>query len=85
MEPRTVPAKTERTVARILPPGDLAGSVYGTILVSGILITFENNIRSTGEGVPLLLVTTLVFASAHAWSKTLAESGGVARPRRFAG
>ena len=85
MEPRTVPDEGRRTAARFLPGGDLAGSIYGIILVSALLVTYQDNAHSAGEVIAWLLVTTFVFASAHAWSKTLADSAGVDRVRRLRG
>ena len=85
MEPRTVPDERKRTAARFLPGGDLAGSIYGIILVSALLVTYSDESHSAGQVILWLLVTTFVFASAHAWSKTLADSAGAARARRFMG
>jgi hypothetical protein len=65
--------------ARLVPDGNLAGSLYGTVLVTSVLATFDGSERA-GLVVAAVLVTTLVFELAHAWAHALAESGAGRRP-----
>jgi hypothetical protein len=70
--------------ARLVPDGNLAGSLYGTVLVTSVPVT---SVPATFEGsepvgliITAVLVTTLVFELAHAWARALAESGAARRP-----
>lgn len=84
MEPPTVPERRERAAAgRLLPRKDLAGTIYGIIFVSALLVTYEESVDTPLEAVPLVLLTTFVFALAHAWANTLSESGRAPLARRF--
>ena len=65
--------------AKLVPDGNLAGSLYGTVLVTSVLATFEGS-EPVGLIIGAVLVTTLVFELAHAWADALAESGAASRP-----
>jgi hypothetical protein len=64
---------------RLLPGGNLAGSLYGTVLVTSVLVAF-NDTERLGLIVAGVLVTAVVFALAHAWARALATSGAERRP-----
>jgi hypothetical protein len=66
-------------LARLIPDGNLAGSLYGTVLVTSVLVTFDGS-EPAGLIIAAVLVTTLVFELAHAWAHALAESGASRRP-----
>jgi hypothetical protein len=58
---------------RLLPRENLAASVYGTILVSSVIVGLAQTNLPAGAMMAALAVTTLVFALAHAWSRALAR------------
>lgn len=60
--------------ARLLPGGNLTGSLYGTVLVTSVLVAF-NDTERLGLIVAGVLVTAIVFALSHAWARALARSG----------
>jgi hypothetical protein len=57
---------------RVLPRGNLQSNLYGLILVTSVIVTLG------GQSVELmgvaLVVTSSVFALAHAWAHALAEA-----------
>jgi hypothetical protein len=57
--------------AHLLPRGNLAGSLYGLILVTSVIATLEQNEEQIGLMIAALVVTALVFALAHAWAHAL--------------
>jgi membrane protease YdiL (CAAX protease family) len=59
---------------RLLPRQNLAASVYGTILVSSVIVGLGHTTLSAGAMIAAVVVTALVFALAHAWSLALARS-----------
>ncbi len=61
-------------LARLLPHGHLAGSIYGLILVTSVLATLEQNEERVGLMIAALLITSGVFALAHAWAHALAAA-----------
>jgi hypothetical protein len=65
--------------ARLLPGGNLAGSLYGTVLVTSVLVAFSGSDRA-GPIIAAVIVTTVVFALAHAWAHALGRSGAERRP-----
>ena len=65
--------------ARLLPGGNLAGSLYGTVLVTSVLVAFTGSERA-GLIVASVLVTAIVFALAHAWALGLAQSAAASKP-----
>lgn len=67
------------TLARLLPRGNLAGSLYGIVLVTSILVTFVGSDR-IGFMIAGVVVTTLVFALAHAWAHALGDTLGTRAP-----
>jgi hypothetical protein len=60
-------------LARLLPSGNLAGSLYGIVLVTSVLVTFAgtDEVRYIIAGA---IITAVVFALAHAWAHALARS-----------
>lgn len=67
-------------LARLLPRGNLAGSLYGLILVTSVLATLEQNEEQVGWMIVALIVTTAVFAVAHAWADALGAAGKARLP-----
>jgi hypothetical protein len=65
--------------ARLIPDNNLAGRLYGTVLVTSVLVTLAGSER-VGYVIAAVLVTTLVFALAHAWAHALAGSGAARAP-----
>src|SRR5262245_62015967 len=61
------------TLARLLPRGNLAGSLYGIVLVTSVLVTFAGT-DDAGYILAGAIVTSIVFALAHAWARALARS-----------
>jgi hypothetical protein len=59
---------------RLLPRRNLAASVYGTILVSSVIVALGPTGLPAGRMMAAVFVTALVFALAHAWSNALARS-----------
>ena len=58
-------------LARLLPHGHLAGSIYGLILVTSVIATLEQDEEQVGLMIAALLITVGVFALAHAWAHAL--------------
>jgi hypothetical protein len=58
------------TLARLLPRGNITGSLYGIVLVTSILVTFAGTDR-VGYIIAGVVVTAGVFALAHAWAHAL--------------
>jgi hypothetical protein len=58
-------------LARLLPHGNLAGSLYGLILVTSVMATLEQNEEQVGLMIAALITTAVVFALAHAWAHAL--------------
>jgi hypothetical protein len=61
-------------LGRLLPQDNLAASVYGTVLVSSVIVGLAQTELTAGYMMAALAVTALVFALAHAWSTALAQS-----------
>jgi hypothetical protein len=66
-------------LAQLLPGRNLAGSLYGTVLVTSVLVAFSGSDRA-GPIIAGVLVTTIVFALAHAWAQALGRSGAEGKP-----
>jgi hypothetical protein len=67
-------------LARLLPRGHLAGSIYGLILVTSVMATLEQNEEQVGLMIAALLITAGVFALAHAWAHALDAAGKARMP-----
>jgi hypothetical protein len=61
-------------LSRLLPQQNLAASVYGTVLVSSVIVGLAGTELTTGKMMAAVAVTALVFALAHAWATALARS-----------
>jgi hypothetical protein len=59
---------------RLLPRRNLAASVYGTVLVSSVIVGLGRTGFTAGQMMVTVAVTAIVFALAHAWSHALARS-----------
>ena len=68
------PSPESHGLWRLLPRENLAASVYGTILVSSVIVGLAATDLGAGAVMAALTVTALVFALAHAWSTALARS-----------
>lgn len=62
------------TLRRLLPRRNLAASVYGTVLVSSVIVGLGQTDFTAAEMMVVVGVTALVFGVAHAWSNALARS-----------
>lgn len=58
----------------LLPRRNLAGSVYGTVLVSSVIVGLGQTGLTAGQMMATVAVTALVFGLAHAWANALARS-----------
>jgi hypothetical protein len=58
----------------VLPRRNLAASVYGTVLVSSVIVGLGHTGFTAGQMMAAVTVTAVVFALAHAWSNALARS-----------
>lgn len=58
----------------LLPRRNLAGSVYGTVLVSSVIVGLAQTDLTASQMMATVAVTALVFALAHAWANALARS-----------
>ena len=58
----------------MLPRRNLAASVYGTVLVSSVIVGLGQTGFAAGQMMVAVTVTAVVFALAHAWSNALARS-----------
>jgi hypothetical protein len=58
----------------LLPTRNLAASVYGTILVSSVIVGLAQTNLTATQMMVAVAVTALVFGLAHAWSTALARS-----------
>ncbi len=68
------PPPAKSFFVRLIPGGNLAGSLYGMVLVTSVLVAFAGS-EDVGYVIAAVLVTTAVFALAHAWAHALASSG----------
>ena len=71
---RCRPIVSSAHVRRLLPRRNLAASVYGTVLVSSVIVGLGQAKLSAVEMMIAIAVTSTVFALAHAWSIGLARS-----------
>ena len=71
--------RAEFALARLLPRGNLAGSLYGIVLVTSVLVTFAGT-DQVGYIIAGAVVTAIVFALAHAWAHALASSEATRAP-----
>jgi len=60
-------------LSRILPTGDLAVTLYGTILVTSVIATLSPNVPPS-SAIVALVVTAFVFALAHSWADAMKAS-----------
>jgi hypothetical protein len=67
-------------LGRLLPQDNLAATVYGTVLVSSVIVGLGGADYAAGWTMAAVGVTTFVFALAHAWSTGLAHSADLGRP-----
>jgi hypothetical protein len=66
--------------ARLLPEGNLAGRLYGTVLVTSVLATLGASEERVGFMIAAVHVTALVFALAHAWAHALDATAATRAP-----
>jgi uncharacterized membrane protein len=51
----------------------LSGAVYGTILATTVVVSFQGHGTSMGTAVVIVVVTSLVFWVAHVYSRAIAQ------------
>jgi hypothetical protein len=56
-------------LGRLLPRENLPASVYGTVLVSSVIVGLGRAEDSAGWMMAAVTVTALVFSLAHGWAK----------------
>jgi hypothetical protein len=66
-----------------MPRQNVAASVYGTVLVSSVIVGLDEAEESAGSMIAIVAVTALVFALAHAWSDAIARSTELREPLRL--
>jgi hypothetical protein len=81
--PKRLPA--ESRFSGLLPERHFAASIYGTILVTAVLVSVSEGGLSVGERIAALFTTTSVFALAHAWANALEHSAEAHAPVTAAG
>lgn len=62
-----------RGIARLLPKGNVEGSIYGVILVSSLIATLNPD-NDVGVTMGAIAITTVVFALAHAWAHAMSQA-----------
>jgi hypothetical protein len=72
MRDRSPPRSRRRRV--LLPHPNLAASVYGTVLVSSVIVGLGPTELAAVRMMIAIAATAIVFALAHAWSTALARS-----------
>ena len=65
--------------AWLVPSGNFSGSLYGLILVSSVVVTFSKD-QDIELMAVALVVTSAVFALAHAWAHALGAAAESHRP-----
>ena len=58
----------------------MAGRLYGAILVTSVIVGLGKTESQPGLMIVAVVVTTLVFALAHAWARVLGRSAEDRRP-----
>lgn len=66
-------------LARFVTEDNMAGRLYGAILVTSVIVGLGKTESEPGLMIVAVVVTTLVFALTHAWATVL---GGSAEDRR---
>ncbi len=66
----TEPIPRRLPLSRLLPTGNLAATLYGTILVTSVIATLPTEIPP-GYAIAALVVTAFVFALAHSWADAM--------------
>jgi hypothetical protein len=74
--PIAAPPKRRSPLARLLPERDLAETLYGTVLVTAVLVGVSEGGYSIGEMEVAVFTTAVVFALAHGWARALRAAVG---------
>jgi hypothetical protein len=72
--------KPRSSLARLLPERNLAETLYGTVLVTAVLVGSARAATRSGRWRSAVLVTAAVFATAHAWALAMASSAEARQP-----
>ncbi len=75
--------KPRSSLAGLLPQSDLSETLYGTVLVTAVLVGVSEGGYSIGEMESAVLVTAAVFATAHAWALAMEASAESHQPFRL--
>jgi hypothetical protein len=67
-------------LGRLLPRENLPASVYGTVLVSSVIVGLGQAEDSAGWMMATVTVTALVFSLAHGWANALGRSATDRQP-----
>jgi hypothetical protein len=66
-----------------MPRQNLAATLYGTVLVSSVIVGLDEAEYSAGGMMAAVTVTAVVFASAHGWSRAVGRSADLQRRMGF--
>lgn len=64
-------------LARLLPDSNMAARLYGTVLVTSILATFDSDEQEAVWMMAAIVVASTIFAITHAWAQSLAARADV--------
>ncbi|UGS37431.1 hypothetical protein [Capillimicrobium parvum] len=67
------PPRSRLPLSRLLPTGNLAATLYGTILITSVIATLPPTI-GPGYAIASLVVTAFIFALAHSWADGMKAS-----------
>jgi hypothetical protein len=69
-----------RGLARLVPNANIAGTLYGTVLVSSVIVSIGAETETAWEMIASIAVTAIVFAIAHGWAVALDHSAAARQP-----
>jgi hypothetical protein len=64
-------------LARLLPDSNMAARLYGTVLVTSILATFDAEEQEAVWMMAAVVVAAAIFAITHAWAQSLAARADI--------
>ena len=73
------PPRSLVPLSHLLPTGNLAATLYGTILITSVIATLPPNI-GPGYAIASLIVTSLIFVLAHCWADAMKASFDEGQP-----
>lgn len=73
------PMLGDGSLARLLPKGNMAARLYGTVLITSILATLDPDEEDAVFMMVAIVVAAAIFALTHAWANSLAARANVSR------